>query len=395
MNPAILINAFNRPQSLQRLLTCIRRANYPSGGSVPLIISIDRSENGIHPGVASIAEAFSWEFGEKRILFQEKRLGVAGHFYACGDLTREFEAIVYLEDDLIVSPVFYSFASQALEYFSTEPQIAGICLFALAFNGYTQYPFVPLLEDSDVFFLQVPYYLGQAFTYSQWKPYRDWLASGNAAIRRDDPIHEMYQHFAPDEWFPNRVKYLVETGRTAVFPRSSVVTGSGESGTHFKSTSYALQTPLQSFQKTFSFKPLHDALSVYDSFYEILPNRLERLADVFKGFAFDVDLNGTKSPSHLHAEYVLTSRPCNGKPLYSFPLLYWPVEANVFEEFAGNPGEAAGPIVFCRTDALDWSRFAALALKSSQQDYYTRGRKSGIKTLARLALGRLFRKMRG
>ncbi len=60
MNPAIVINAYNRPDALRRLLSSVERAQYPPGKPVSLVISIDRGEGGVHPQVAAIADGFAW-----------------------------------------------------------------------------------------------------------------------------------------------------------------------------------------------------------------------------------------------------------------------------------------------------------------------------------------------
>ncbi len=99
------------------------------------------------------------------------------HFFACGDLTQRYEAIVYLEDDLTVSPVFYAYAAQALSFYQQDDRVAGCSLFGLWFNGYTQQPFVPLPDGSDAFFVQVPYTQGLAFTAAQWARFEAWRHS--------------------------------------------------------------------------------------------------------------------------------------------------------------------------------------------------------------------------
>ena len=61
MRPVIVVVAFNRPRSLQRLLTFLSKAQYPDK-NITLIISIDRGDN---QNVLNIANDFVWEFGEK------------------------------------------------------------------------------------------------------------------------------------------------------------------------------------------------------------------------------------------------------------------------------------------------------------------------------------------
>jgi len=178
----------------------------------------------------------------------------------------------------------------------------------------------------------------------------------------------MFLNFDAEDWFPIRTKYLVETGRYYVFPRQSLSTGMGDAGTHFSKSSAFFQVPLQGSKERFKFKSMDQSLSVYDSFFEILPDRLDRQVDWFKGMNYAVDLNGTKSRHNIQADFVLTSRP--GKsPLHSFGRLMWPMEANIIENIPGSE------IVFCDVKDLDWSWFGNLKIKKSSHSYFTRHRR--------------------
>ena len=59
--PAVVVMAYNRPDSLRRLLESLLRASYPD--EVPLVISIDKSKTDT---VRKLAESFDWPFAKKR-----------------------------------------------------------------------------------------------------------------------------------------------------------------------------------------------------------------------------------------------------------------------------------------------------------------------------------------
>jgi len=376
MFPAIVINAYNRPDALKRLLASVQKANYPAGENIRLHISIDRGDNGCSSEVQEIAENLIWPYGDKRIECQEHHLGLVPHFYHCGDLSQEYGAIILLEDDLVVSPVYYAFVAKTIDFYESDPRIAGLSLYTLWFNGYTQQPFTPLSDDADVFFLQVPYTQGQAFSSAQWQRFTSWRSAENRQVRRGDYIHEMFLQFQPDEWFPIRTKYLIDTNRFYVFPRESLATGFGDPGTHFSRPSYFFQVPIQRFKMDYCLKKFDESIAVYDSFFEILPDRLNRLTDQFSGYSYEVDLYGTKSRTNLrydeNSEYVLTSRRCIS-PLATFGKFMWPMEANIIEGIPGNE------ISFCRKENLDWSWLAGMVLKKQSHEYFTRHHHIGRK----------------
>ena len=182
MNPAIVISAYNRPHTLTRLLANIRNAVYDDR-DVLLVISIDGSAAEERRQVLDVARQFDWPFGSKRVIDHDEHLGLIRHIYFCGDLSADYGAIILLEDDLGMSPVFYRYASRALACYGSDPRIAGLCLYALWFNGYTREPFVPLADGGDAFFLQVPYTQGQAWSAAQWPVLRwpgSWLSGAFA-----------------------------------------------------------------------------------------------------------------------------------------------------------------------------------------------------------------------
>ena len=159
----IIIVAFNRPKALERLLNSLLKASYP--GEVELVISVDGEKEGREDGktigkgeeVRRVASGFEWPFGEKKLIFHEKNLGLRRHVIFCGELNKDYEGVIVLEDDLYVAPSFYNYTLQAFEFYKGDPKIAGISLYSHAYNETAQFPFRPLSDDSDVFFMRRAY----------------------------------------------------------------------------------------------------------------------------------------------------------------------------------------------------------------------------------------------
>ncbi len=384
MQVALVVNAYNRPQALARLLASLQQAAYPAAGIVPLIISIDR---GGSDEVRRVADNLAWSYGPKEVILQKQHLGLVQHFFACGDLTQRYDAIVYLEDDLTVSPVFYAYTSQALSFYQPDDRIAGLSLFGLWFNGYTQQPFVPLADGSDAFLVQVPYTQGLAFTHAQWANFSAWRHSPRAATEPKVPLHEAWSRFNREEWFPLLARFVITTDRYFVFPRVSQTTGWGDAGTHFAQTNRFFQVPLQRGKLHYDFNSLDDAVAVYDSFFELQPDRLNRLTDRWRGYDYTLDLYGLKSRSNLLSEYAFTSRPCYNSSA-SFGKTMWPIEMNIVEQVPGSE------IRFCRTSDIRWDRLSRLQLWHSNYVYFLRGRTPHSITILKLALAKFLRRVR-
>src|SRR5688572_27634819 len=112
MKPAVVVAAYNRPDALGRLLHNIADAYYPA--DVPLVISIDPGGSR-QSDVAEVARRFEWVHGEKRVILHDSHLGLVQHVYFTASLASEYGAVIRLEDDYFVSPVYYGYASQALD----------------------------------------------------------------------------------------------------------------------------------------------------------------------------------------------------------------------------------------------------------------------------------------
>ncbi len=385
MNPAVVVNAYNRPASLARLLSSIRSASYPAVHSIPLVISLDDSAN--HPDVAEVAERFEWPCGPKEVIRRPRQLGLKGHFYACGDLSEKYGSIIYLEDDLMVSPVYYQYASQALAFYQTDARIGGISLYSLWFNGYTHDPFIPYQDGAEVFFLQLPYTQGLAFTTAEWSGFRLWQKDQKGCVDPTRLLHESWSHFKTDEWFPEWTAYLAAVDRYFVYPRVSLSTGMGDPGAHFSRASLQFQTPLLHEKQIFQFRSFDDSYAVYDSYFEMMPTRLNRLTGRFLEYDYCVDLNATRSRAAIPSAYVLTTR--RGKrPLFTFAKTLLPPEANVIEGIAGEG------IVFCRKGDLRWDWRAELLTRQDNQEYFSHGRSPSLKAWVRSKVARLLKDVR-
>jgi hypothetical protein len=360
MTPAVVVIAYNRPASLARLLRSIAAASYRPDAEVPLVVSIDRGEQGIDAEVAGVAADFPWQFGPKRVVEREKRLGLVEHFRACGRLSVEYGAVVLLEDDLVVSPAYHSFARQVTDCYADDKRIAGACLYRLWFNGFTQEPFEPVDDGNDAFFLGVPYTQGLVFRAAQWSRFEAHQSTPATLAGRK--LHPSFRRFAADEWFPALASYVAAEGKYFAFPRSSLVTGWGDAGSHFETPTSWLQTPLQMGPRDYRLPSFDSALAVYDGFFELGPDKLEALGASLPVADFDVDLNATKRRRNLEHAYVLTTRPVR-RAVTAFGLTMQPPEANVVY---GVPGDA---ISLAHRRDVYWDRLAGLEARRRLHAY--------------------------
>lgn len=331
MNPVIVINAYNRPASLQRLLTSLKLSKLEAG--IDIVFSL---EYDAHADVAAQVKNFEWSYGEKTIIQQPSRQGLIGHFMFCGSLTEKYGTIIYLEDDLFLGPDFYVYAKKILAVYGEEERLAGFSLNALWFNGYLHLPFKPIEDGNPNFFLQVPWYQGQIYTPAQWAHFKNWY-NNYKGVNHALQIHPIFNNYQlTDDWFPVKTQYLIEMGKYYCFPRAAQCVNFGDAGTHFKNNTNFFQTELSLGVNTHAtYTSFDESIAVYDSFFELLPERLKRLAPHMATVDVELDLHGTKDFKKMQAEYVLTPvAAASAVATYGYEMR--PQELNIVYNVPGN-----------------------------------------------------------
>jgi hypothetical protein len=329
--PAIVVAAYDRPQSLERLLNAVKNARKISGAR--LVISIDNKAPDNFP-VRELAQRYKWPHGEKEVLYQPQHLGLRKHILQCGDLAMEFGAVIILEDDLYSSPYFYDYAIKALEYYDEDPQIGGISLYNQPIQEISQYPFSSINDSSDVYFLKFPSSLGQAWTADQWKVFKSWYEN------RPDLAEIAIPRFIRNNWPETSWKkyfcgYLVETDKYFVFPRISFTTNFNDPGSNLKKlVNHQGQTPLRLFGGPYRFRKLTDSYAVYDQYLELEPACIKILNPSLVEYPFEMDLYGTKEIESFSSSMVITLK--NGSnPIRSYKRALKPHEMNIIFDLPG------------------------------------------------------------
>ena len=357
--PVIVVAAYNRPGPLLRLLNSLARADYPE--PVKLIISVDRDLDNDH--IFKMANDFYWSHGDKEVIYQEKRMGLREHILSCGDLTMEYESIILLEDDLMVAPSFYDYALKAVNYYADDERIEGIALYSIEVNMFARYlPFRPIEDGADVFFSQFPCSWGQVWTRKRWVKFRDWYLEGQG-IHSDDLFPTDIAEWPSTSWLKYYIKYAVTHDYFFVYPRVSLSTNFGENGVHFTKQIDTYQVPTLVRKKSFKFIDLDDSLSVYDTFFEILPSRLNRLMPELADYSYIVNLYGRKDPDNYDESYIL-SRTRAHNPIFSFGMKMRPLLLNVINRLEGDD------IIFAsKTDLEKKSTLRKIILQAFEYNY--------------------------
>jgi len=323
LNIAICCVAYNRPDSLKNLLDSLSDSYYPH--DVPLIISIDYSGKN---DVETFAKGYDWKYGEKRIIAHEKNLGLRNHILSCGDLLKEYDAVIILEDDVVVAPSYFYFTEQCVEKYKDNDAIAGISLFSFPLNHYNQVPFYPLKSDSDVYLMKIAQSWGQVWMKKSWKAFREWYDQHDDEFEVMPHLPEKICHWPKSSWLKYHVRYCIEKEKYFVYPYDSMTTDNVVPGVHCQTvTTYEQAHLMYGPKEGFVLNPTVK----YDGFFEneAIP---EWLGIDAKDICVDFyGYNGNK----LHKRFWLTREVLPYKIVKSFALQMKPYEWNIIKDIPG------------------------------------------------------------
>lgn len=329
VKPAVVVVAYDRIDSLKRLLKSIQNAYYEEE-DITLILSIDYSKE--NEKVLQVAETFEWNYGEKRIVNHLTNLGLRKHILECGDYSNEYGAVIILEDDLVVAPDFYNYAKKAQEYYKEDERIAGVALYSHEWNGYVRRSFSPVIKGGDVFFGQFSVTWGQCWSKEQWNNFKEWyIAHQELTVQENMP--ENICNWSEKSWGKYFVYYILEKNKYYVVPYIAMSTCFSEAGVHIKNITLDNQVRLGYGKKEYSFIEFNEGTH-YDIFFEN-QDLVENLTKYTNGNReICIDLYGNKKNTDKY-KYVLTLNRMNEKLIKSFGMQMRPMEMNVLYEIEG------------------------------------------------------------
>lgn len=331
MKYAIVVIAYNREKSLQRLLLSLEKAEY-YGDNITLIISIDKSEN---PLVQEYAEAFIWTHGEKIVNVQDHNLGLKKHVLKCGNYlnTYDLDAVIVLEDDVWVSEAFYNYARQVIPYYKDCRQLAGISLYTHLWYIPCERPFIPQPSTYDTYFMKYAQSWGQIWLKDSWNEFYDWYLKQDDCFEPSPQIPRNLWTWPDSSWLRYHIKYCITENKYFVYPYNSLTTNFSDVGSNYQRIDNSTQVPvLYGKDKNYRFAPFGQNAIRYDEFWE--RENLEKFLEIPES-TLSVDLYGFRNDTGSK-KYLLTLEHKNYKIIKQFALRYRPHEINIIENQEGN-----------------------------------------------------------
>ncbi len=118
-----VVFAFNRPDKLQSVFSALKTQDIKC-----LIVFVDgpRDDADVNLVKKCITIARNVDWVDKELHFSEHNRGLPGLSDNIGQVMNRYQSAVFLEDDCLPMPEFYSFMRQALFYYQTEKKVFSI-----------------------------------------------------------------------------------------------------------------------------------------------------------------------------------------------------------------------------------------------------------------------------
>lgn len=277
MRLAIVIVLYNRIDSAKRLLESIKRITNVID-NVDLILSIDKSDK--EEEMILLTDNLTWKYGKIYIRTFPENQGLKKHILKCGEYTTEYDGVIILEDDLIVSPYIVQFATDALNYYGDMEEIAGISLYKHRIVPGINRIFETDTNSSDVFLLQYAQSWGQCWNKRMWDDFYQWYVKNeNYNFDKNDKLPEYLGKWGKNSWLKYHIAYVVENNKYFLYPNISLTTNCTEAGVHSRSTQNDYQVPFLINFRSFNMLGI-DKLIKYDVYFERVDLSLKSLLNI-------------------------------------------------------------------------------------------------------------------
>jgi hypothetical protein len=321
---------YNRPDCLKRLLASLSLATY-NDNPPDLVISIDYSDI-YQQEMNGIAEQFIWN-GNKIVRIQDTNLGLKQHIFQCAEISKDYDSIIMLEDDLVVSSGFYEYAIKALRATSNQESVAGISLYSNTFNESAMLPFEPLSGKGDFYQMQVPCSWGQIWSRSQWEDFKSWY---DKLFNEADYglLPTGIKDWSETSWKKPYFLYLLKKNKYIAYPYVSYSMNMNAPGTNIKTSDFKF---LNSLANSCPERILQwdSNAPKYEMSYMLENEFFDKKIPELKHFDYQIDLFGSRLHLCNDDQYLLTMLPCQNEKL-SFGLELKPIEMNILMNVKGN-----------------------------------------------------------
>lgn len=231
MKIAIVVVCYNRLSSFKGIVETLENQAdivLPKTVEIDVVASIEHSN--CKDEFEKVISQLEWAYGAVKIVKQPYKLGLKNHVLKCGDLVSDYDNIVILEEDLIVSKYLLRYIFDILDSnLMRSKDVAGASLYSYQVKECDGLPFLPQKGLSDVFLLQFPSSWGQIYSREQWLDFRSWY-NNNASSFSDDFGAPYIAKWPDTSWKRHFARYMVKSNKYFIFPYWGFTTNPGQRG---------------------------------------------------------------------------------------------------------------------------------------------------------------------
>lgn len=262
MKGVICIVTYNRIEPLKKLLSCLSNLKISRDNELDLVISIDYSKD--QDAIYALVSDYRWLHGDLTINREAVNLGLKRHVLKCGNLVQDYDYLVLLEDDLLISPGTFSYIYAAMEKLKDENSVAGFSLYSYYRDEKDKLPFIPVVDEWDNYFLQFPSSWGAVYTKNQWTDFSTWLENQDCEYFSDQLVPDYIQDWPKASWKKHLVRYMVREEKYFVYPRFSLSTNPGVDGVHNNNLGSLYSVSLCTEERLWNISEFSSSIAKYD-----------------------------------------------------------------------------------------------------------------------------------
>jgi hypothetical protein len=203
MKIVVVVVGYSKDKSIDRLFQSLKLL--VGVEKIDIVVSLD---GGSIETVVDISEQFVMDMPNAKLITRDVNLGLKKHMLECFKLGLEYDALILLEDDLIISKDTMAFVNSSLVSFSDIDTVAGFSLYSPEFNETAYLPFKPIQDGSDCFFMQIPSSWGLFLNKEQIRNFLNFVEQEDGVYINLPPN---VRRWSDKSWKKIFYKYLVDT----------------------------------------------------------------------------------------------------------------------------------------------------------------------------------------
>jgi len=228
-----------------------------------------------------LAHAFKWKYGEKRVVVRTKHFGLAGQWLNSWFPESASEVAMILEDDNIVSPHFFTWLTEALRHYYSDPHSHDPRLIGIALNNqhmiagrYPKKPSEFLPDNVALYKYQLPSTWGPVIFGTHWANFLAWYSHHS----EDPAFQPVFSNLITNDWFLARgggksvwsawlIRFCAERGLYTLYTNfpgeEALVVNNRDAGINFKESKGPNSPMITDLAGKMEFPPSHE-IPLYD-----------------------------------------------------------------------------------------------------------------------------------